>query len=115
MGALSSSPKLSEDNDILFREGRHFPYHGNPAPEEASRAPEDSKTYYAGFHEKACCLLLQDGQKVVAYWIPDEYGNWKETQARAVQRLRKMYERLSSDHPLIVQYDPSYVSERNGD
>lgn len=103
MGALFSSPKHIEPVNLLFPRGRHYPYHGNPAPEEASRAEEDSKTYYADFYEKACCVPHQDGRQVIVYWIPDKFENPRETPAWAVKRLKKLYERLSSDHPRVVR------------
>jgi hypothetical protein len=111
MGMLFSSPKHLEHTNILFPEGRHHPYHNNPAPEEASRAEEDSKTYYAYFYDKAFCVLHRDGRQVIVYWIPDERENPRETSAWAVKRLRKMYERLNSDHPRIVRYGNSSPSE----
>lgn len=50
IGMLSSSLKCLEHTNALFPEGCHCPFYGNPTQEEASRAEEDSKTYYAGFY-----------------------------------------------------------------
>lgn len=108
MGILSSSPKCLEYANALFLEGRHCPNYGNPVPKEASRAEEDSETYYADFYEKACCVPHRDGRQVIMYWIHDEWENPRETPAWAVKRLRKMYERLGTDHPRIVRYDHVY-------
>jgi hypothetical protein len=112
MGALFSSPKRLEDTNTLFPDSRHCPYHGNPTPEEASLIEEDSKTYYADFYEKALCVPHKDGRQVIVYWVPERWENPRETPAWAVKRLKKLYERLSSDHPRIVWYAQAILCRR---
>lgn len=55
----------------------------------------------------------QGGKQSIMYWISDEQENWRETPAWAVKRLKKTYERLSSDHPRIVRYAWLYPPECN--
>ncbi|KAJ4349155.1 hypothetical protein N0V95_004850 [Ascochyta clinopodiicola] len=61
MGILFPPFQRLENANVLFPEGLHVPYYGNRAPEEASRAPEDSKTWYDDFQEDAAYNGVLDG------------------------------------------------------
>jgi hypothetical protein len=108
MGLFFSSPKRLEHVNLLFPEGRHFPYHGGPVPDEVSLAPEDSKTWYDSWYDKAFCAPHKDGQNVIIFWPPEDNrfltGDVRETEGWAITRLRKIYEAFNgNEHPRIVR------------
>ncbi|XPS77573.1 hypothetical protein M3J07_009601 [Ascochyta lentis] len=105
MNLFFPSFKRLENKNALFPEGRHYPYHGNTAPEKASRTPDESKTYYASFYEKAECVPHRDGRQIIVYWIPQKVCDPRETDAWAVNRLKRVHEMLSGNHPRIVRYN----------
>ena len=102
MSLLFSPPRRLEERKLLFPERHYFPPHSSILPEEGRWIPDIYSC--ANFYEKAGYIPHRDGQQVIIYWMPDECYNWRETAARGVKRLKKMYEKLDRNHPRIVRY-----------